>query len=1002
MLTSQLRTLGAYEFVVDGRVLSRPSTQKARALLAYLAMRAGCAISREVLIETFWPDVAPESARQSLKTALWSIRRTIREGGFDPSAFLTADHFTVCWRAAIEVDALAFEQRAAAGDATALSVFAGDFLPGDYDQWASSERERLRALLEALLSASLERDGDVASARRLLQLDPFSEAAYATLIEVEVREQRIAAARTLLGCFRATLRENGLTASDAFERRFAALADGAHVAPMPARFIGRARELHRFDDFLREAGSDPIVVRADAGFGKTTLLERFVRRAAEAGRTTVWVTIGRTASGFGGWERAYEALTGAPFESLLADRGASLGGALAQAIVRAVPSGGLIFVDDAQHLQGDALFVTRAVYAAARAAGIATVIATRPEGVPVVFDILGSANVVEMALEAFTAAELHAVLAGDASAGTLADTVFARTHGHPLYVHRVLERMREGELHVELPDSVRALIDSRLRERGADAHALAALLALDPAFDGDELAAILEWSHERVFDALDDLLALGIVRESAASARLEFTHDVIVEVARESLGPARRRRHHRIAARLLESASGRAQAARAAEHAAAAGDAAKAAELFRHCSESALAAFEPGNAAVLAGRAREQLRSLDRTDEVTRLGLRIDVAEIRALNAAADPLRAQDLATAAIALARTLDDPRLLFELVSLRLRARMRTAAVAEIAEDARLAMALAERLGDRTCFAQAALGALQAAMQRMDEGQAAHYAELALQAAIDGDDVDLAIFVASECLHAQAVFWRFQEAMQTFARGQALLRDGSGATSPSFYYSAAQLMYGLDRYEEAAHYVELGLSVLDARRPAPGPFISDRLRVIAILTNMRGLIAVASARWEAACDAADAFGANPAAQNPGVYPHAVDLWVRSLLGRNGPGDVARAAQLLAGLGARALVDDTTMYVAAARARVAARQGDPEAPALLDAALACTLATAGKAGLDVDMVFADLASAAREAGAEAIAARAAALGRRYRGRRRRAAGVYWGPALRAAPSPVL
>ena len=94
---ASLQTLGGFRFSVDGRELVAPPTQKARALLAYLVWNPSTEFSRERIIELFWPECDPERGRSSLNTALWSIRRSLRDAGTDPAGFLAADKTKVAW-----------------------------------------------------------------------------------------------------------------------------------------------------------------------------------------------------------------------------------------------------------------------------------------------------------------------------------------------------------------------------------------------------------------------------------------------------------------------------------------------------------------------------------------------------------------------------------------------------------------------------------------------------------------------------------------------------------------------------------------------------------------------------------------------------------------------------------------------------------------------------------------------------------------------------------------
>src|SRR5262245_41060516 len=81
MAKLSLTLLGGFQARVGaGGALSLP-TRKAQALLAYLALPVGRAHPRDKLAALLWGGIRDESARASLRQALFSIRRGL--GGAD-------------------------------------------------------------------------------------------------------------------------------------------------------------------------------------------------------------------------------------------------------------------------------------------------------------------------------------------------------------------------------------------------------------------------------------------------------------------------------------------------------------------------------------------------------------------------------------------------------------------------------------------------------------------------------------------------------------------------------------------------------------------------------------------------------------------------------------------------------------------------------------------------------------------------------------------------------
>src|SRR4051794_39940553 len=76
----RLRLFGELAVEVDGSTLSPPESARARALLAWLALNPGMH-PRGRVAALFWPDVLDSSARASLRSAMWSLRRALGEAG---------------------------------------------------------------------------------------------------------------------------------------------------------------------------------------------------------------------------------------------------------------------------------------------------------------------------------------------------------------------------------------------------------------------------------------------------------------------------------------------------------------------------------------------------------------------------------------------------------------------------------------------------------------------------------------------------------------------------------------------------------------------------------------------------------------------------------------------------------------------------------------------------------------------------------------------------------
>ena len=274
--TAEFRTLGSFELHIDGVRVVTPKTQKARALLLYLVDLRKTAHGRERLLELFWPDSDEEKARQNFNTALWAIRKNIREAGADPDAYIIADKRTVAWIGPVNYDAQRFVDLVAAGDPAsidaALALYNGDFVDGDFEEWTVGERERLGALYERALTVRVETSRDPQAAKALLLRNPFSETAHAVLIEAARREGRVAQAQALYKRACSAFEELGVPPTAEFTAQFENLLQRerkahARLPEYPTSFVGREQELAHVAQDLEQARL--VTICGPGGIGKT-------------------------------------------------------------------------------------------------------------------------------------------------------------------------------------------------------------------------------------------------------------------------------------------------------------------------------------------------------------------------------------------------------------------------------------------------------------------------------------------------------------------------------------------------------------------------------------------------------------------------------------------------------------------------------------------------------------------------------------------------------------
>jgi LuxR family transcriptional regulator, maltose regulon positive regulatory protein len=226
------RTLGRFEirrgaFEVDGALWERKVAER---VVRFLLVRGGELVPEDELLEAFWPEKQPDSARRGLQTAISSARAVLDLPWEESRLRVQERSYGLVLSDADRVDADAFEatarralgvdgpERIAAMEA-ASQLWTGEPLPEErYSDWAASWRERLVSLYSDVLAGLAEAHGQrgdhaaaARAARATVDLDPLNEHAQRLLMSIYAAAGRRGdALRQFLECRRALVEELGI------------------------------------------------------------------------------------------------------------------------------------------------------------------------------------------------------------------------------------------------------------------------------------------------------------------------------------------------------------------------------------------------------------------------------------------------------------------------------------------------------------------------------------------------------------------------------------------------------------------------------------------------------------------------------------------------------------------------------------------------------------------------------------------------------------------------
>lgn len=248
-----VRMLGPATIERDGVPFDHPDwrRERVRSLLAYLLFTRRA--TRGGVAATLWPDLDPDAALGNLRVTLRYLQRVLqpeRDAGAAPwfirshgdVVTLTTDFLVVdVWElerhldAATEADAAGRIGHALDELELALSEWRGEFFPDGFDDWATVERDRIRARVIAaairageLLLGQGANDRALELATRAITAEPWSEPAYRLAISAHLARGDRASARRALHSCHAMLDELGVGSEPAtrmLERRLDPMTD---------------------------------------------------------------------------------------------------------------------------------------------------------------------------------------------------------------------------------------------------------------------------------------------------------------------------------------------------------------------------------------------------------------------------------------------------------------------------------------------------------------------------------------------------------------------------------------------------------------------------------------------------------------------------------------------------------------------------------------------------------------------------------------------------------
>jgi DNA-binding SARP family transcriptional activator len=676
----RVRLLGGLS--VEGIDEHALGSRKARLLLKRLAVARGDTVTTGELADVVWPSTAPSSPNEQVGVLVSRLRRVLGS-----SAIVHADagyRLVVDWLDIDELSARVEEasgalsegRHAAAGTAAhaATAIARGRLLPDDEGEWVGAARVWCDALVgrahriaaEAALGSG-DPNAASASAETALLWDPYDESALRTLMRAHAAAGRPASGLAVYVRVRERLLDDlGVTPAAETEQLHDALVLGAlDPEPAPAEgrgeptILGRDRELAALDRALGRAahgGAAAVLVRGEAGIGKSSLLEAWIA-ALGPGVLTVWCRcdpLGRDLPLqplVDGVAKHLDAL-GPTSSEAIGDAGDVLGRLLGSTVATVETSSDpgmgkaqlftallsvverlgegvvVVIVEDIQH----AGVSTREWISFANRRGRRLLVVASSADLG---EVLPGGDVLDVGpLPREAAVELIGAV-GDAGR---ADEIIGRAGGNPLFLLALADSDSD-----ELPSSISEAVDRQVAVLGVAGEAVRAAAIIGGEIDLDLVSEVIAAPAVAVLADLEKACHVGLLEERATG--FTFRHELVRDALDAGAGSARRALVHRDVARLLCRREG-ADPLAIAVHARLGGETGLAVEGFvaagraafaRHDGEAALGHL--GSALALAeDPAAYALRARVRLSALDLAGAEADAAAAVALGGGAEAL----------------------------------------------------------------------------------------------------------------------------------------------------------------------------------------------------------------------------------------------------------------------------------------------------------------------------------------------------------------------------
>ena len=302
-----LQLQGIFRVELNQQQVEGLRTNKTRALLAYLAIEKDKRHRRDAVAALLWPDQEEKLAKQSLRQAIFSLKKSLGQQDIllSSSQYIQMDSAVEVWTDTGEIERLAKEcQEHIHGSIDhcllclkrqekILDLFQGEFLAdlpaldsNVFNEWYILKRERLHQLAlkaNGHLANYYERRGELRKAitylMTQLQLEAWREESHFQAMRIYARlGERSKALAQFQTCTNVLREEFGVEPTRETQKLAETIGRNENAAPkiiysvpkLPPEFVGRQAEIETLVQIVSEGSKRLVTLLGPGGIGKST------------------------------------------------------------------------------------------------------------------------------------------------------------------------------------------------------------------------------------------------------------------------------------------------------------------------------------------------------------------------------------------------------------------------------------------------------------------------------------------------------------------------------------------------------------------------------------------------------------------------------------------------------------------------------------------------------------------------------------------------------------